>query len=57
MAEAWIGKIDVTTEDGKTYLKQVRKRMEEILAAVSDENNEHRIEAQRFMEEIDDYCK
>ena len=57
VAEAWIGKIDVTTEDGKTYLKQVRKRMEEVLAAVSDENNEHRIEAQRFMEEIDDYCK
>ena len=53
--EAWLGKIDITTPDGEEYLRLVRERMNEILTAVLDPDNEHRIEAERFMEETDDY--
>ena len=54
--EAWLGKIDTETADGKIYLAQIKDRMKNVIEAVEDINNEHRREAVRFMEELDDHC-
>ena len=54
--EAWLGKIDVCTDDGKEYLSQICARMNNVINAVSDPENAHRIEAERFLEELDDKC-
>ena len=54
--EAWLGKIDIKTTDGKEYLAQIEDRMRNVIEAVEDINNEHRREAVRFMEELHDYC-
>ena len=52
--EAWLGKIDTSTSDGKEYLSQTVRRMKDIIEAVSDISNEHRIEAETFLEELND---
>lgn len=52
--EAWLGKIDTETPDGKIYLSGIRERMNSIISAVADAENETRKEAERFLEETDD---
>ena len=52
--EAWLGKIDTATPDGKAYLSGITGRMNGILDAVKDTDNTTRLEAERFLEETDD---
>ena len=54
--EAWLGKIDTSTPDGKEYLAQIIRRMNDVIEAVNDADNEHRIEAETFLEELNDNC-
>ena len=54
LKEKWLGSIDCNDSAGAGYKDLVISRMKRIIESVPDPENVNRIEAEAFLEEIDD---